>query len=377
MPQELTRKQLYELVWKKPIIHIAEEYGLSGRGLAKLCERNSIPVPPRGYWAREQAGQKLKRPPLITFPDTESNAAILIKQYKLESPQTEKKVEKKEELPFEILEAIKSEEYPANKIKVPKTLSSPHPIVARWIEEERWDKERTRSGLELELYGRIHTPNPLEKRRRILLSTIFKALEQRGFKIETDRYYQRMFWVKTGWDAVCFELEERVRQYRHYYTEEERKKFSSWDSDRKWTQKREPTGKFRLIIRGDTRGWEIQKFEEEDILIEEQLNKIMVLFIKAVWERKKYRLEREAEENRRWEEQKARKALEEERKAEQERKEQLRQESLDWKEAQTIRDYVRAVEKAGGYNVDDFKKWSEWALNCADELDPITSNSGL
>ena len=59
MAEPLTRKQLYELVWQKPISQIAKEYGLSDRGLGKLCERNNIPVPSRGYWARVKAGQKI------------------------------------------------------------------------------------------------------------------------------------------------------------------------------------------------------------------------------------------------------------------------------------------------------------------------------
>ncbi len=61
----LTRRQLYDLVWKEPVQALAARFGLSDRGLAKLCERNAIPTPPRGYWARKQAGQKVVRAPLI------------------------------------------------------------------------------------------------------------------------------------------------------------------------------------------------------------------------------------------------------------------------------------------------------------------------
>ncbi len=50
MQNSLNRKELYDLVWKKPMVEIAKLYGLSDRGLAKLCERNGVPVPPRGYW---------------------------------------------------------------------------------------------------------------------------------------------------------------------------------------------------------------------------------------------------------------------------------------------------------------------------------------
>ncbi len=44
----LTRKELYEKMWSRPAIALAEEFGIGGRGLGKLCGRFEIPVPPRG-----------------------------------------------------------------------------------------------------------------------------------------------------------------------------------------------------------------------------------------------------------------------------------------------------------------------------------------
>ncbi len=56
--------ELCELVWSKPMTKLAEEFGISDVGLAKICRRNNIPVPPRGYWACKQAGYKVKAIPL-------------------------------------------------------------------------------------------------------------------------------------------------------------------------------------------------------------------------------------------------------------------------------------------------------------------------
>lgn len=63
----LSREQLYELVWEKPMQHLAKEYGISDRALAKLCGRQQVPVPPRGYWAKMSAGQKTNKTPLASF----------------------------------------------------------------------------------------------------------------------------------------------------------------------------------------------------------------------------------------------------------------------------------------------------------------------
>ena len=60
----LTREALYERVWAEPVEKLAKSWGLSGRGLAKACKRAGVPVPPRGYWARVQNGQRPKKLPL-------------------------------------------------------------------------------------------------------------------------------------------------------------------------------------------------------------------------------------------------------------------------------------------------------------------------
>ena len=60
----LTREALYERVWAAPVEKLAKSWGLSGRGLAKACMRAGVPVPPRGYWARVQNGQRPRRTPL-------------------------------------------------------------------------------------------------------------------------------------------------------------------------------------------------------------------------------------------------------------------------------------------------------------------------
>lgn len=57
--RNIARSELYDLVWLRPISQIAPELGISGPGLAKLCERNGIPVPERGYWAKLQNGKRL------------------------------------------------------------------------------------------------------------------------------------------------------------------------------------------------------------------------------------------------------------------------------------------------------------------------------
>ena len=64
----LTRRQLYERVWAVPLRRLCKEFGLSDRGLAKICARHKIPVPARGAWAKKVHGKPARQPPLPSGP---------------------------------------------------------------------------------------------------------------------------------------------------------------------------------------------------------------------------------------------------------------------------------------------------------------------
>ena len=84
----MNREQLYELVWSKPMRHLAKDYGVSDRAMAKLCVRKQVPVPPRGYWAQIKSGHKVVQPPLSAF--------VLKEKSKSKAPEPEiQKPEKK------------------------------------------------------------------------------------------------------------------------------------------------------------------------------------------------------------------------------------------------------------------------------------------
>ena len=68
-PTSLTRRELYDLVWSKPMMRVAEQFGITGTGLAKICKRCAIPIPPRGYWAKLQYGKKVKQDPFVEVED--------------------------------------------------------------------------------------------------------------------------------------------------------------------------------------------------------------------------------------------------------------------------------------------------------------------
>ncbi|WP_234187067.1 hypothetical protein [Shinella sp. NM-101] len=65
--RDLSREELFALVWERPTSEIATELGISDVAVGKLCEKLQVPKPPRGYWARVEAGQTPRRPALKAF----------------------------------------------------------------------------------------------------------------------------------------------------------------------------------------------------------------------------------------------------------------------------------------------------------------------
>jgi hypothetical protein len=58
---DLTRREMYDLVWSMPTERVAENFGLSEASLRKIYDRYRVPVPPRSYWAQKANGKDVKR----------------------------------------------------------------------------------------------------------------------------------------------------------------------------------------------------------------------------------------------------------------------------------------------------------------------------
>lgn len=61
MPQHLTRRTVYDLVWVQPMTHVAAGLGVSNVAFKKICVKHRIPTPTRGYWAMKLAGKTVRQ----------------------------------------------------------------------------------------------------------------------------------------------------------------------------------------------------------------------------------------------------------------------------------------------------------------------------
>jgi hypothetical protein len=72
VPLQYDRDELYRKAWERPLIKVAQEYGVSAVALGKACSKLLVPVPGRGHWAKLAHGhagiRKMPLPKLDKVP---------------------------------------------------------------------------------------------------------------------------------------------------------------------------------------------------------------------------------------------------------------------------------------------------------------------
>lgn len=300
-PVRRTREQLYAEVWATPISRLGINYGISGNGLAKICKRLAIPYPPRGYWARKAAGQEVQQEPLPPKKAGMPSDVVIVPSSPASRRTSVTSANEQTTRP------------PAAVVEVPQRLTSPHPIVARWIEEREQDRREARHR---KRHGGIGFDpgefTDVDRRRHRILSVLFKALESEGARISQSERGELVAEYKG--EKIVFALRARNKQIRRPLNEDERR--WSLPGDRAWRQELQPTGflvfEFKTYI---PEGRLRRPWEETDTQpIELMLGQIVAVFWSA-WpllaERTRQRLEdeerRRQEERRRYEEERRQK----------------------------------------------------------------------
>ncbi|MGA9795899.1 MAG: hypothetical protein WBQ17_10250 [Rhizomicrobium sp.] len=72
-PVILTRRELYDLVWSKPLRDVAVDLGISDVGLAKVCTRHRVPRPEQGYWNKVHADKPARKSVFVEVEDLHLN----------------------------------------------------------------------------------------------------------------------------------------------------------------------------------------------------------------------------------------------------------------------------------------------------------------
>lgn len=83
---QITKGELYRLVWQEPITTLAKRFEVSPNGLAKICDRVDIDRPPKGYWASQPDPESL--PPLESIANADDIIQIGGKRHSARRRQT-------------------------------------------------------------------------------------------------------------------------------------------------------------------------------------------------------------------------------------------------------------------------------------------------
>ena len=56
---ELTRKELYDIVWSTTLSKLTEQYAYTNDGIKKICKQFEVPMPDGTYWSKLKFNKNL------------------------------------------------------------------------------------------------------------------------------------------------------------------------------------------------------------------------------------------------------------------------------------------------------------------------------
>jgi hypothetical protein len=350
MGKELTREELFELVWSEPMLALSKKFEISDVGLRKICKRHDIPLPKLGHWQRVRAGRNIQRP---TLPKSDNEEKITLVE--MDRP-TGKKVYPWTQRQIEI------ESDPNLNLVVPERLRNSDAIIvaARKALSNSENNSYKFSGMRDSGWGALDIVVQPKLMRRALafMNTLIKLLKARGHEIEVQH------------DATY----AIIKEYRAKIQLKERSRIVTEQNGNWPTRRFLPTG--ILAFKADA--WGHLEWVDGSRKLEEQLSNIVARLeiqveeLHEIWRQNRIREEEERERIRLIEEAQKRK---EDELAE---FKSLLSQADRWKKVQVLREYLsnaklRAV--AENRLSDKFNAWLEWATKKTDWYDPYVEAS--
>jgi hypothetical protein len=361
------RDELYGEVWSTPMKTLAQKYGISDVGLAKVCRKLAIPVPGRGHWAKKEAGHDVKP---LTLPPLKEKVVLWKPTPRPEPPKLSDSATAPELAQVEQLEKVIGE-------VALKRGSLSHPLI---------DQARS-------LLGKCHaddrpilwTPEPcldirvskasLDRALRITAGLI-SVIEDAGYSVSVetrDRKHQTL--ARIHGEEIQFGVVEKVDRVEITTPP----KGGLLERVLTFAGKPvtyEPSGKLSIIV-WSAWGSDRKKWTDRKSRIEEQLCQIAAGFIRLALADRAEKEKRAAAERERQRIAQEHAQLEGLIKTEKSRVRALGQAAARWSRAHQIRSFISAARDAAiqnGQSVEagsPFGDWIAWAERQADRMDPL------
>jgi hypothetical protein len=368
--QQYDREELYRKVWEKPMLKVAEEYGVSAVALGKTCRKLSVPVPGRGHWAKLAHGHEgVKKPPL---PQLDKVPVI----YRSPVVQTKPTNSGHNDPEFSAISDLLSSGV-LNPPSVDPTARQ-HPLIRGTASRLRSQTRRDENGILLPrepggLDVKV-SPGSLDRALQVM-AQVAAVVERQGFSMEISKEGRTVVLIKGV--HVAFGIEEPVRRV---VTQKPRvaNPTDRWDYDQVVTH--EPTGKLVLSIHADTSGPHEQRKRWSDAKIQ-KVESLIGDFVAGLM-RTAIALRRQEEERKRCEAEEQKKAreraqLREDIQEEEKKLEQFNKWVDEWERAERLRRFIAAyAKKSRSWSAEkqpQYKAWIEWAGRQADRIDPFVS----
>lgn len=351
-----------------PMQQLSKQVGLSDVGIAKAVRKVGIPVPPRGYWAKVEAGKPVAKIPLPVREIGESIRVTVSGQFASVLRPWGGDETGLQMLEFEDIESMMARyKKRVGKVTVPRDFSKAVPAIRKLLEKD--EQHRIKKQTERFYWREPVFDSPFERRRLRILNALLLAVYRVGGSAWIRGEDAREHSLTIGNVGLTFTLDradsrkgQRAAQSKE--VEKLRLSLSLYDApaniETTWTDK-------------------------PDSPLESQMTGILIDMGVAAEKIYRHRIAEsiERERQRRIEIDAERRRQEEEaQRRDQERLAALRQAKRDtlvadasaFEQAKTIRLYVDAVAASVPDPASrDFVEWARWAREEADRLDPIAS----
>ncbi len=358
MTEEITisRNQLYDLVWSKPVVQIAKDFGISDVAIAKICKKLKIPKPGLGYWAKKQNGHRVRQKPLPELKLGELESYTI---HKVEPAPTEPDSDY-------IKQHREFEARPENKVIVKSTLRNSHPLVQASkakLSNPNTDRYKRcyggRGCLNISVSkGSIH-------RALRIMDALIKALSSRGYQVSQGSEYREVTSVNIDGEEFNFRIQESSKEIPASNLGEE---------DRLYSYGRMydyiPTGKMTLQITNFYHGDKCVK-DSKTQRVEDKLNSFILMLVKAAEYEKNWRIEREIERREDEERMRVEREIQQKREQEQQMTKELFENAATWNKCVLARDYIEAVQSNTDKESDggEMDSWVLWANQQVDMVE--------
>ena len=348
---ELTRKELYNIVWSTTLSKLTQQYAYTNDGIKKICKQYEVPMPDGSYWSKLKFNKKFKKEKLNPVFNSVNKIVLAIREEgnPINIDNTPLTIRTKE-----------IENDPKAPLIVPEKLTKPDILIqnTKSYHQSRKNKDFVRNNKLDTVHIYVEEAN--YNRALNIMDSFIKLLRHRGHSFRRDIN-------KYGPKIVAYDVE---------FSWNIREKTKRILSDKIYeTATYIPTG---ILILQIGESFRAKEWVDGATKLENRLSKVVAKIeldaIKELEWREECRIHRIQEA----EKEKLRKEFQAKRDKELLDTKDLFKLAEYHNKANIIRDYISRIENQEPDNnqaPSELKEWIKWANDKADWLDPLVNKS--